>query len=313
MHLLLKYTLLVEPDRQRLSHFVLYAVEVLGGNVFKAATVLSKCMSALYKVKAASDQTVEVELALDNKNLNLKFDGRVFHISELQNYPAYGEIEAVTTRLSQQSELASPELLRKRNAKITEDLERAKQNAIEELAQLEVILETRRVELERAQKTAETDSLTGLYNHGAYEQRMEQALARCLRQGEPLCLMMLDLDKFKDVNDTYGHVYGDQYLKKIASSMREACRTDVDVCCRLGGDEFAIIVFSAPSTTKRIAKTILEKMEMRVSIGIAQALPGDTLISITERCDKELYKAKEKGRGQIAVSHITAVRHNKSK
>jgi diguanylate cyclase (GGDEF)-like protein len=313
MHLLLKYTLLVEPDRQRLSHFVLYAVEALGGNVFKAVTMMSECMSVLYEVKASTDQALDIEFILDNKNLILEFEGKTFRICELPNLPVLDEVSAVATRLSQQSELASPELLRQRNAKITEDLERAMQNANEELAQLEVILESRRLELERVQKTAETDSLTGLYNHGAYDQRMEKSLAKCLRQGEPLCLMMLDLDKFKEVNDTYGHVYGDQYLKKMATSMREACRTEVDVCCRLGGDEFAVIVFSAPSTTKRIAKTILEKMEMRVSIGIAQALPGDTPISLTERCDKELYKAKEKGRGQIVASHITVVRHNKSK
>lgn len=313
MHLLLKYTLLVEPDRQRLSSFVLYAVEALGGNVFKAATVMSKCMSALHQIKIDTGRTIDIEFVLDNKNLVLQFESQMFKISELRDYPLKDDVEAVATRLSQQSELASPELLRQRNAKITEDLEMAKQNATEELAQLEIILESRKRELEQAQKTAETDSLTGIYNRGAYDRRLEEALARCRRQDEPLCLMMLDLDKFKDVNDTYGHLYGDEYLKKTANSMQEACRTGVDVCCRLGGDEFAIIVFSTPATTKRVAKMILEKMEGGVSIGIAQALPEDTSISIAERCDKELYKAKEKGRGQIATSHITTVRQNKSR
>lgn len=313
MRVLLKYTLFVEPDRQRLSHFVLYAVEELGGNVFSATIRMSDCMSELYKSSISMGDTVDVTLLVQNNSLIVEFNEQQFKICELDEPPLHVVLEKIATRLKQQSELASPELLRQRNVKIGEDLERAKLQATQELAQLESKLENRRLELERAQMQAERDSLTNLYNHGAYDSKLKESMARCKRQGEPLCLMMLDVDRFKNINDTHGHIFGDQYLKRMAGCMRDACRNEVDICCRLGGDEFAIILFAEVNITKRVANTILEGMNMEVSIGIAKMLPEDTPMSLMERCDGELYKAKEQGRGRIVLSRVTSVRTNKSK
>ncbi|MDH5711732.1 MAG: GGDEF domain-containing protein [Gammaproteobacteria bacterium] len=307
MQILLKYFLLIEPDRQRLSRFVLYAVEALGGNLFSATLSLDKCMTALYQAVHASEETVEAVLSLEGDQLSMQVADASFPISRISQTPSAEKLLEISTRLKQESELAAPEVLRQRNARISEDLERAKAKAAREMQQLEAELERRRLELVQAQSVAEHDSLTGLYNHGFYDQRLEEAVARCKRQSEALCLLMLDVDKFKEINDTHGHIFGDEYLKRVANSMLQACRHEVDFCCRLGGDEFAIIIFSDAKQSERVAKNILTSMDMKVSIGIAQLLPDDSIKTFCERCDHALYEAKEKGRGQYAVSNIRAV------
>ncbi len=313
MKVLLKYLLLVEPDRQRLSRFVLYAVKALGGNLFSATLSLDKCMKALYEAVHSTEVTIEATLSLDDEQLYLILDDLKFPISKFTEIPSLEKIKEVSIYLRQESELADPEVMRQRNARISQDLELAKLKAAEELHQLEAELEQRRIDLEQAQSVAERDCLTGLYNHGFYDQHLNEAIARCKRQNEALCLLMLDVDEFKDVNDTHGHIYGDDYLKKVARSMTNACRNDVDHCCRLGGDEFAIIIFSDVSRSERIAKSILKSMEMKVSIGVAELLPDDNAKTFSERCDMALYKAKESGRGQISISNVTAVGKSKAR
>jgi len=313
MQVLLKYLLLIEPDRQRLSRFVLYAVEALGGNLFSATLSLDKCMKALYKAVHTTEVTIEATLLLDNEILYLILDDLKYPISKLTEIPSEEKIKEISICLRQESELADPEVMRQRNARISRDLELAKHKAAEELHQLEMELEQRRVDLEQAQSVAEKDGLTGLYNHRFYDQHLNKAIARCQRQSEALSLLMLDVDKFKDINDTHGHIYGDEYLKKVARSMTESCRNDVDYCCRLGGDEFAIIIFAKISRSERIAKSILKSMAKNVSIGVAQLLPDDNAKTFSERCDLALYKAKEGGRGQISISNVTAVGKSKAR
>lgn len=313
MSVLLKYLLLIEPDRQRLSRFVLYAVEALGGNLFSATLSLDKCMTTLFDVVHSGEEAVEAVVYLEDEKLFLLVSEVRYQICQLSHEPSAEIIQQISVRLKQESELADPEVLRQRNARISEDLERAKSEAAREMHELEAQLEQRRIELVQAQSDAEKDSLTGLYNHGFYDHHLHEAMARCRRQSEALCLLMLDVDKFKDINDTHGHVYGDEYLKRVAKSMLDACRNEVDHCCRLGGDEFAIIIFSNANMSERIAKNILKSMENNVSIGIAQMLPDDDEKSFSERCDRALYKAKESGRGQLAISNLRAVGKTKSK
>ncbi len=304
---LLKYSLLVEPDRQRLSRFVLSAVEALGGNMFTAAVSLNDCMVELDGMLKSQDEPVDISLVLDNTSLCVDSGSHRFLISIIPEVPSAESVNVIVTLLSQQSELTDPELLRQRNARISEDLEKAKARAAEEMAQLEKQLETRRIELECAQRNAETDSMTRLYNRGAYDIHMKKSIARCQRQNEPLCLLMLDVDNFKQINDTNGHLYGDEYLIKVARSMEYACRNDVDHCCRTGGDEFAIILYCELKTAERVARKILQQMENNVSIGIAQMLQHDTPMLLAERCDEALYEAKERGRGQFVSSKVTPV------
>ncbi len=307
MHNLLKYALLVEPDRQRLSGFVLFSVEKLGGNLFTAAISLNKCMGALHCKLQSDDDPVDICLLTEDKSLYVTSGTDRYFICTLGEEPSTEIVEAISTRLSQQSELADPELLRQRNARIKDDLEKAKTRAAEEMSQLEKKLESRRIELELAQKNAETDSMTGLNNRGSYDLRLKTAIVRCQRQGDPLCLIMLDVDNFKQINDNNGHLFGDEYLKKVARSMQEASREDVDHCCRIGGDEFALIIYSSLAVSERVAITILKKMEQKVSLGVAQMLSDDTPITLAGRCDNALYEAKENGRGQFVSSCVTSI------
>ncbi len=307
MHNLLKYALLVEPDRQRLSGFVLFSVEKLGGNLFTAAISLNKCMGALHCKLQSDDDPVDICLLTDDKSLYVTSGTDRYFICTLGEEPSTEIVEAISTRLSQQSELADPELLRQRNARIKDDLEKAKTRAAEEMLQLEKKLESRRIELELAQKNAETDSMTGLNNRGAYDIHLKTAIVRCQRQGAALCLIMLDVDNFKQINDNNGHLFGDEYLKKVARSMQAASRVDVDHCCRIGGDEFALIIYSSLAISERVAKTILKKMGNKVSMGVAQMLSDDTPITLAGRCDNALYEAKENGRGQFVSSCVTSI------
>ena len=199
-------------------------------------------------------------------------------------------------------------LLMLRNQQISIDLEHAKQRAAAEMAQLEEALEKKKSELMESIREAQTDSLTGLYNRGAYDSRLREAVLRCQRQSEPLCLILLDLDYFKQINDTHGHQYGDEYLKRMARAMRQAVREHVDHACRMGGDEFAIVLFSDIAIAERVSAKILELMENRVSIGIAPITADDTVNSFIARTDAALYEAKHRGRGRFVVAETMALK-----
>src|SRR3990172_948757 len=103
---------------------------------------------------------------------------------------------------------------------------------------------------------AETDALTGLYNHRAFHDRLRQALMRASAEHETVGLVMLDLDDFKKVNDVYGHGVGDQFLTQIADDLRATVRA-TDVVCRIGGEEFSVIL---PSGDLRSATTLAERV-----------------------------------------------------
>ena len=160
------------------------------------------------------------------------------------------------------------------------------------------------------------DSLTGLYNRWYVMDKIEAEINRSLRHGAPLSLMMLDIDHFKVVNDTYGHMAGDQVLQSVGKLLRESCRV-YDVPGRYGGEEFCILL---PETrldnTSVVANRIRERLEatgvelpgasviVTASIGIAALDSADTLLTGTgliDRADKALYVAKEQGRNRVEL------------
>jgi diguanylate cyclase (GGDEF)-like protein len=160
------------------------------------------------------------------------------------------------------------------------------------------------------------DSLTGLYNRWYVMDKIEAEINRSLRHGAPLSLMMLDIDHFKLVNDTYGHMAGDQVLQSVGKLLRESCRV-YDVPGRYGGEEFCILL---PETrldnTSVVANRIRERLEVTgveisgasvivtASIGVAALGSADTLLTGTgliDRADKALYMAKEQGRNRVEL------------
>ena len=164
---------------------------------------------------------------------------------------------------------------------------------------------------DRLQQLALTDELTGLPNRRAAMERLEQEWSMTLRGNRPLACMMVDIDHFKSVNDTLGHPVGDRALKQIASTLRQAARTQ-DVVCRFGGEEFLVI---CPDTTAEAAYQCAERMrqhvaetvvggvspplKLTISIGVDAVTAGSvTLDELLSCVDKRLYAAKLAGRNR---------------
>ena len=184
----------------------------------------------------------------------------------------------------------------------------------EKIAKMEVDSEHLRSHLEETKQQALTDVLTGLPNRHAYEVRLAEELARCRRYNTDLCMVVWDVDKFKVINDSYGHAAGDRVLKVIAGKLNE-CTRETDFLARFGGEEFVLLL---PGTDLDATKLVAEKLRetvsgtpfhfrdtdvsVTVSGGIAQLHKDETTSSLFERADKALYSAKEKGRNRTEVS-----------
>ena len=162
------------------------------------------------------------------------------------------------------------------------------------------------------------DSLTGLYNRWFVIDKIESEINRSLRNGSPMALLMLDIDHFKNVNDTYGHTAGDHVLQVVARLLKESCRV-YDVPGRYGGEEFCLLLpdIALPSTPT-VAERIRHRLEttpvdvtgvplvVTASIGIAGIDAGmtDPILSpaaLIDRADRALYQAKHQGRNRVSV------------
>ncbi len=169
----------------------------------------------------------------------------------------------------------------------------------------------RRVEKERAivQQQAETDKLTGIYNRRHFESSLEREIERARRYGSPLSLLMIDVDNFKQLNDTHGHLVGDRMLYRLARECESCLRTS-DIFCRYGGDEFVIV---APETSALAAMAMARRMRQNIdALGMDQSF-GTLGISIgiavwednfktnddfIAAADSALYQAKSAGRNR---------------
>lgn len=161
------------------------------------------------------------------------------------------------------------------------------------------------------EKRASEDGLTGLLNRQTIFERLEQALQRCQRYQEPLAVMMLDVDFFKQINDTYGHETGDQVLQRVAATIRESIRA-VDIGGRYGGEEFFILLPNidqqgALAAAERLRQQIAalrlppHELEVTVSIGVACHIDGDDMQFLVNRADLAMYRSKRNGRNQVNV------------
>lgn len=154
------------------------------------------------------------------------------------------------------------------------------------------------------------DEKTGLYNTKFFNDILEMELEKAGRNQEKLSLFMIDIDFFKKINDSYGHLKADEFLVRLAHILKKTLRTP-DIIARFGGEEFIILL---PQTNLEKAKlitarlreniksdSVLKKYSLTVSGGLTEYRKGDTKVSLKERADKALYKAKETGRDKFVA------------
>ncbi|MGE0786676.1 MAG: diguanylate cyclase [Sandaracinaceae bacterium] len=229
--------------------------------------------------------------------LDARFDPRTergFDVRAILCAPVFVE-RSVRAVLSASSARASA---------FTEDHERA--------AMLLTAISAQELRMAEMSRRVITDPLTGAYSRGYLEPRLEEEVARCRRNGEPLSLLLIDLDHFKRVNDEYGHAAGDEVLRQVVSVARASLRS-VDVVVRRGGEEFVAIL---PGATREEAAGIAERVRARIagrlvrlsmglalrqtaSIGVATWNHRESAGELEARADHAMYRAKRAGRNRV--------------
>jgi diguanylate cyclase len=180
-------------------------------------------------------------------------------------------------------------------------------------------IERLREEVNRARDASLTDGLTGLVNRKGFD----QVLANCLDALSPEqavegpCLLMGDIDHFKEINDTYGHLFGDKVIRAVAGVLKENVKGR-DTAARYGGEEFIILL---PDTPLRGAQALAENIRSSIergrikrsgseeavarvtlSLGVAHYHPGESITAFIERADRALYAAKHNGRNRVSIA-----------
>ncbi len=167
---------------------------------------------------------------------------------------------------------------------------------------------------QQLQAAARTDAKTGLLNAAAWQREADTELSRAQRSGDPLALLLVDLDHFKRVNDTYGHLIGDQVLIGVATTLCNQLR-DYDIVGRFGGEEFVVLVPGADTVEAcRVAERLRNRVRrlavpaedgsvaVTISIGVALLRAhGEDLIELLAAADLALYRAKESGRDRVCL------------
>jgi diguanylate cyclase (GGDEF)-like protein len=196
-----------------------------------------------------------------------------------------------------------------------EELVAARTAALEaSLARNDALLAEVQAKGELLEKHSREDSLTGVANRRHFDERLAVEIARAERYGHPLCLLLLDLDHFKRINDSHGHACGDAVLRLAARTMAANARA-TDFVARIGGEEFAVLL---PEQDGAGAQAVAENMRalvagldttdiapgMRVtaSLGVAVMRPGEDRDSLLRRADAALYEAKNAGRDRVMMA-----------
>jgi diguanylate cyclase (GGDEF)-like protein len=194
-------------------------------------------------------------------------------------------------------------------AKLTRALQESRHSLFIQQTSLEAVLA-------QVDEIAHTDQLTFLANKRKIIGDLQRKVMRSTRSKKPLTIFMLDIDHFKPINDTYGHVIGDRVLQTLAGELRHGIRQS-DHIGRYGGEEFLILLpRTALESSIRMAERLLKLargltieadgqiVQLTVSIGIAQYNPGETWKEFLQRADKALYESKNNGRDRWSVSRF---------
>ncbi|MEE4280174.1 MAG: GGDEF domain-containing protein [Halieaceae bacterium] len=274
------------------DHFVLLQRLIAGGSV---ATLLERTYSWASDLKLCEGMTYRPAGAA-SESLVMALGGRHHHQVSydltLEREPV-GEITFTRRKRYAETELYS--------------LEQA-------LAPIAQALKTAQT-LEAAHSLVRSDALTGLGNRASLDVAVEGEVARASRHGNPLAIMMIDVDRFKEINDEFGHVEGDEALRIVARALRSSTRRS-DLLFRFGGDEFVVLLphtdrAGATEAAMQIRET-LKKQRFEsgshdprvpeVSIGVACFESEDDAITFLQKADTNLYHAKRQGRARVCAA-----------
>lgn len=168
----------------------------------------------------------------------------------------------------------------------------------------------RKMLMAELQRVATTDKLTGLLNRRQFEHSLQQQIRHAEHCHSSFSLILFDVDNFKNVNDTYGHLFGDSVLQGIARTIGKMIRSD-DCFARWGGEEFAVLSNCSIVDAKRLAERIRsviaeisfgERIVVSASFGVASYASGDTAERLMQRVDAAMYRAKNSGKNQVIVA-----------
>ncbi|HEY3704295.1 MAG TPA: diguanylate cyclase [Terracidiphilus sp.] len=226
------------------------------------------------------------------------------------------QLNAVTTQLRRIATLEDITAMRgaieRSAAELKSSIERMNEEGRATLGEMQTRVATFQAKLEEAEQAASCDTLTRLRSRLCIEGQLEQRVAA----GQKFCVAILDINGFKQVNDTYGHVLGDELLKHFATELRSACRSS-DVVGRWGGDEFIVLldcgIDHADPQLERVAKWVCGnyvvegvagpvKLDVGASVGLAEFRPPESIAELLDRADNAMYSNKRSPKFTVMAS-----------
>ncbi|WP_369410390.1 GGDEF domain-containing protein [Neiella litorisoli] len=276
---------------------------------------LSRLNASLDRINQALEQSVSTSAQLNQVQLETEKQIRQQLSALSQDVEASDRLEPLKVQIASRLESIN-DLLAKRssNTELEQKLEESLQQMSKRLTELESESKNYQTRLEEQRHKLYVDNLTGLKNRAAFDERFEIEFERAQRYQLPLTLAVMDLDHFKAINDTYGHIAGDKTLGAVGKLLKQWLRAS-DFVARYGGEEFVLLlpqqtIASSTPMLNKLCKKIAsipfiykgQKLNVTMSIGVAQADPKESRIALFDRADNALYQAKNNGRNQIVTA-----------
>jgi diguanylate cyclase len=242
------------------------------------------------------------QVAASTGDFHEKIGGYSEKISKADNI---AELNNILDEVLKETRIVQSEALKARDKMVL---------ARQEVQDAENRIHTLEAKLQHLSELVREDQLTGSLNRRGLDDVFERETARADRRGTPLCIAILDLDDFKKLNDTYGHIAGDAALKHLVKIVKDTLRS-MDVIARFGGEEFLILmpetsVEAAASTMTRLQRELTkhfflhdnEKVLITFSAGVALRRPNEEQTELVKRADKAMYTAKQTGKNRVVVA-----------